>query len=105
MDQQELALFLCAAPDDLILGFAEAAVRDLTDSFTDDAGFDAPRIIATAQVIHAHLIWRNYDADALDLFTRMNALVKDHVDPQGMLQDMAYSDYVGSLIRNNPFYN
>jgi hypothetical protein len=87
MDEQEMMVYLSIVPDEVICTFALQEAVLLEESF---AANDRPAMIADlhlSQMIHAELIWRGLDVEALDFFSKINA-----VHP--VLRDIAYSDYV-----------
>ena len=105
MDPLSVMEALSAAPDSLIIGLGDEALKDL-NALLEGVGTpvhdDPADVISLAQMIHAQMVWRDRDLDALDLFTRMNSLVKHHLRPAGLME-MPYSEYVDHLREINPF--
>lgn len=98
MGPEEMMLYLSIVPDAVLIRIAEEEATLYAQSVQsgDDAAIMADTLLT--QMIHANLIWRDLDGDALDLFNRVNA-----VAPNGsILQNQTYSDYVDFVRESDP---
>jgi hypothetical protein len=98
MGPDEMMFFLSIVPDEVLVKIAseEATLYAQSVQSGDDAAIAADTLLT--QMIHANLIWRDLDADALDLFNRVNALAPNG----GILQNLTYSDYVDFVRESDP---
>jgi hypothetical protein len=69
---QEMMLLLSIVPDPVLIGYAEQETTLFAESFKGDDHATKVADILLSQMIHAEMIWRGLDADALDFFSRIN---------------------------------
>lgn len=98
MNPQEVLEFLCAIPDEALVGLAQQECVQFADNFAAGDPEIINADVMLAQMIHAALTWRGMVVEALDMFTRINAI-------HPLIPGKSYTEYVEFVESQNPFSN
>jgi len=87
MDPTEMMEYLSIVPDEIICTFADVESALVKESFERNDRDAMAADLLLSQMIHAELVWRGLDVQALDFFAKVNAI-------HPVLDGLTYSEYV-----------
>jgi hypothetical protein len=98
MGPEEMMVYLSIVPDHVLVAIAQEEASLYAEAVKSGDPYTISTDTLLSQMIHAHLVWRDLDGDAVDLFNRINA-----ASPNGtILEDQTYSEYASFVRSTKP---